>query len=146
MFSKMRPWRRNGPNGAKSMHMMSPKRGFLFPEKMVWRFRGGATARGMSPKRGFFFPEKMVWRFRGMQRRAACPKIGVSSFRKKWFGVFGGCNGAPRKMWHVPKSGFLIWKKTWLDSTTFFKLSVFDMWPPFYINGGARFFIVVRRL
>jgi hypothetical protein len=90
----------------------------------------------------------------------ACPKIGVSYFRKKWFGVFGGCNGAR----HVPKSGFLISgknglafsggatarrakcgmsqnrgflfpEKTWLDSTTFFKLSVFDMWPPFYING-----------
>jgi hypothetical protein len=42
--------------------------------------------RGMSPKRGFLFPEKMVWRFRGVQRRTAqnvaCPKNGVSYLEK----------------------------------------------------------------
>ena len=69
---------------------------------------GAGFERGMSQNRGFLFPEKMVWRFQGMQRRAACPKIGVSYFRKKWFGVFGTC----RKMWHVPFWAFLILKKS----------------------------------
>jgi hypothetical protein len=83
---------------------------------------GAGFERGMSQNRGFLFPEKMVWRFRGVQRRAACPKIGVSYFRKKWFGVFGGCNGAPRKMWHVPKSGFLISGKNMVGFNDVFQI------------------------
>ena len=98
---------------------------------------------------------------------AACPFLGVSCFRKKGFGVFGGCIGAR----HVPFWGFLVsgkkvlaflggasavhaktcmslfggflfGKKTQLGSTTFFQLSGFDMWP----HQCARFFIVVRCL
>jgi len=65
-------------------------------------------ARTMSQNRGFLFSEKMVWRFRGMQRRAQCPKIGVSCFRKKGFRVLS----TYYKMWHVPFWAFLILKKS----------------------------------
>ena len=86
MIGEMRPWRQNGPNGA-------------------------ALGRGMSLFGGFLFPEKRFWRFWGVHRCAACPFLGVSCFRKKGFGVFGGCIGGPRKNVHVPFWGFLIWKK-----------------------------------
>jgi hypothetical protein len=56
---------------------------------------------------------------------AACPKNGVSYFRKKWFGVFGGCNGAR----HVPKTGFLIsGKKHGWVQRRFLNYRGFDMW------------------
>jgi len=52
--------------------------------------------RRMSPKRGFLFPEKSFSGFRGVQQKrnaaVGCPQNGVSCFRKKGFGVFGGCN------------------------------------------------------
>ena len=89
---------------------------------------------------------------------AACPQNGVSCFRKKGFGVFGGCNGAR----DVPKTGFLISgkkvlafrghgaklrmslfgqflfvKKTLLSSTTFFQLSEFGMMYVASLNSSA---------
>ena len=53
---------------------------------------------------------------------AACPQNGVSYFRKKWFGVFGGCNGGPRKMGHVPFLAILIWKKNMVEFNDVFSI------------------------
>ena len=75
----MRPWRQWRRIGARHV----PKTGFLVSGKYGVAFSGGATARGMSPKRGFLFPEKMVWRFEDMVQNAACPKNGVSCLEKK---------------------------------------------------------------
>jgi len=66
-------------NGKNKNETMAPKRAKM--------------GRLMSQNRGFLFPEKMFSRFQGMQQRKnrvnRCPKIGVSYFRKKGFGVFG---------------------------------------------------------
>ncbi len=93
-----------GRIGARHVHFWA----FLISGKNVLAFLGDATARGMSLFGHFLFPEKMFWRFWGMQRRVACPKIGVSYFRKKWFGVFETCC----KMRHVLFWAFLILKKS----------------------------------
>ena len=50
------------------------------------------------------------WRQKGSKWGDGCPKIGDSYFRKKWFGVFGGCNGAQ----DVSKTGILIFGKNGL--------------------------------
>jgi len=44
------------------------------------------------------------WRQNGAKWGVLCPKIGVSYFRKKWFGVLRTLC----EILHVPKSGFLI--------------------------------------
>jgi len=78
----MRPCATMAPKWAKMGRMMSQNRGFLFPEKMVWRFWGVQRREWMSQNRGFLFPEKMVWRFGDMVQNAACPFLGVSCFGK----------------------------------------------------------------
>jgi hypothetical protein len=69
---------------------------FLISGKNVLAFLGDATARGMSQNRGFLFPEKMVWRFRDMLQNAACPFLGISYFEKITMAVwqrFFNCRG-----------------------------------------------------
>ena len=63
-----------GPDGAIDV----PKTGFLVFGKKVLVFLGDAMARGMSPKRGFLFPEKRFWHFGDMVQNCACPFLGNS--------------------------------------------------------------------
>ena len=111
MAPKRTKWRRIGAIDV-------PKTGFLVFGKNGLAFLGGATVRGMSPKRGFLFPEKMIWCFWGVQRRAACPQNGVSYFRKKGFGI----SGTWCKIAHVPFWAILICKKNIVEFNDVFSI------------------------
>ena len=84
-----RRWVPKCTNSAVLLVCMSPKRGFLFPEKRFSCFQGVQWRGGMSPKRGFLFSENKVGRFQGVQWRGGMsPKRGFLFSENK----VGACN------------------------------------------------------